>query len=125
MKSIAIDIQTANFVRENGRLSYTKSDLEFLAQAIRHELSIYLGEWYMDKTKGIPFRPSKSRKSEHRSILESALRAKLISIKGVKKVLSFTPRYDKRERLYEVAFIVETEAGTVDSFWQSSDGGNS
>lgn len=124
MKSIALDPQTATFIRENGRMRYTKTDLEFLAQVVRHELSIFLGEWYLDITKGLPYRPPKARKSEHRSILETALRAKLVSIKGVKKVLSFTPNYDKKERLYEVAFSAETEVGLLESTWESSSGGN-
>jgi len=124
MKSIAIDPQTSNFLRRNGRMRYTETDLEFLAQIIRHELSIFLGEWYLDKKKGLPYRPKNARKSEHRSILETALRAKLISIKGVKRILSFTPKYDKKERLYEVAYTVDTDAGLLESAWESSNGGN-
>lgn len=123
MKSIAIDPQTAKFVRHNGRMRYTKTELEFLAQVVRHELSIFLGEWYLDTRKGLPYRPPKARKSEHRTILETALRAKLISIKGIKRVISFTPRYDKKERLYEVAFSAETNAGLLESAWISN-GGN-
>jgi hypothetical protein len=87
-------------------------------------LSIFLGEWYLDTRKGLPYRPPKARKSEHRSILETALRAKLISIKGIKRVISFTPLYDKKERLYEVAFSAETDAGLLKSAWESSNGGN-
>jgi len=124
LKSIAIDPQTANFIRENGRMRYTETELEFMAQVVRHELSIFLGEWYLDTSKGLPYRPPNARKSEHRSILESALRAKLVSIKGVKKVMSFNPQYDKKERLYEVAFMLNTEAGILNSFWTSGKGGN-
>jgi CRISPR/Cas system CSM-associated protein Csm3 (group 7 of RAMP superfamily) len=115
MKSIAIDPKSANFMRENGRMRYTKTPLEFMAQVIRHELSLFLGEWFLDTGKGLPYLPPTARKSEHRTILETALRARLISIKGVKKVIYFTPRYDKRERLYQAAFAVETDAGIVES----------
>jgi len=120
MKSIAIDQQTGKFIRENGRIRYTKTDLEFLAQVIHHELSIFLGEWYLDTSKGLPYRPNKFRKSEHRSLLEKAIKSKLIGIKGVKKIKSFVPSYDKKERLYEVAFVVDTEAGPLNSSWISS-----
>jgi hypothetical protein len=120
MKSIAIDPKTANFVRENGRLCYTKTDLEFLAQVIQHELSIFLGEWYMDTAKGLPYHPQGIKKSEHRTVLEMALRAKLVGIKGIKRVKSFIPHFDKRERLYEVVFIVETEVGLLKSSWDSN-----
>ena len=119
MKSIALDIKTANFIRENGRLRYTKTDLEFFAQSVGHEFSIFLGEWFLDTGKGLPYRPPNARKSGHRTILETALRAKLISIKGIKKVLSFSPRYDKKERLYEVAYTAMTEAGLLKDVWKS------
>lgn len=120
MKSIAIDPYSANFVRENGRMRYTKTPLEFMAQVVRHELSLFLGEWFLDPGKGLPYRPATARKSEHRTILETALRSKLISIKAVKKVIYFMPQYDKRERLYQVSFAVETDAGVVESSWKST-----
>jgi len=123
MKSIAIDPKTANFVRENGKIRYTKTELEFLAQVVRHELSIFLGEWYLNTEKGLPYRPQTARKSEHRSILETALRAKLISIKGIKRVVEFAPQYDKKERLYEVAIAAETNVGLLETVWDSSNGG--
>ena len=87
---------------------------------VRHELSLFLGEWFLDPGKGLPYRPATARKSEHRTILETALRSKLISIKAVKKVIYFMPQYDKRERLYQVSFAVETDAGVVESSWKST-----
>jgi len=117
MKSIAIDPYTANFVRENGHMRYTKSELEFIAQKVRHELSLFLGEWFMDPGMGLPYIQGKIKKSEHRAILESAIRAKLISIEEVKNIIEFTPRYDKGERLLEVSFALDTKAGQLDSYW--------
>jgi CRISPR/Cas system CSM-associated protein Csm3 (group 7 of RAMP superfamily) len=114
-KGIAIDPRSANFIRENGRMRYTKTPLEFMAQMVRHELSLFLGEWFLDENKGLPYLPPTAKKSEHRAILETALRSKLISIEGVKKIIYLTPRYDKRERLYQAAFAVETDAGVVES----------
>jgi hypothetical protein len=95
-----------------------------MAQVVRHELSLFLGEWFLAPGKGLPFRPATVRKSEHRTVLETALRAKLTSIKAVKKVIYFTPRYDKRERLYQVSFAVETDAGVVESAREREEGGN-
>ncbi|MDR2952572.1 MAG: hypothetical protein LBU82_04935 [Treponema sp.] len=104
-------------------MRFTKNDLEFLEQAISHELYLFLGEWYMDAGKGLPYRPPQGNKSQHRSILESALRAKIISVKGVKKVVRFLPKYDKKERLFEVEIHVETDAGLLKTVWDSGRGG--
>jgi hypothetical protein len=125
LKSFAIEPQSANFLRENGRMRYTNSDLEFLSQVVRHELSLFLGEWFMDTGKGLPYIPKEQKyKSEHRVILETALRAKLTQIKGLKRVLSFVPLYDKKDRLYQVAFEAQTDYGTLKETWQNIiDGG--
>jgi hypothetical protein len=122
MKSIAIDPFTANFVRENGRMRYTKTELEYVAQKIRHELSLFLGEWFVDPEMGLPYLPGNIKKSEHRTVLESAIRAKLVSIEDVKSIIEFSPFYDKGERLLEVAFVLDTKAGKLESGWPA--GGN-
>jgi len=123
MKSIAIDPQTGKFALNNGRMRYTKDDLEFQAQVVMHELSLFLGEWFMDTKKGLPYIPKKQRKSEHRKILEAALRVKLMNIRGVKKTISFTPLYDKKERLYQVDFVLQTDYGTLKDAWKNIIGG--
>lgn len=100
-------------------MRYTKDELEHLTLTVRHELSLFLGEWFMDNTKGIPYLPTSSRKSAHRVLLETAIRTKITSIKGIKRLTQFTPRYDKRERLLQVSFLAETDFGTLKSSWDN------
>jgi CRISPR/Cas system CSM-associated protein Csm3 (group 7 of RAMP superfamily) len=100
-------------------MRYTADELEHLALVVRHELSLFLGEWFMDNTKGIPYLPTSSRKSAHRALLETAIRAKIISITGIKRLTQFTPQYDKRERLLQIYFQAETELGTLKSSWSN------
>jgi hypothetical protein len=119
MKSFALDPQSNHFIREKGRMRYTKDELEHLTIVVRHELSLFLGEWFMDNSKGIPYLPTSSRKSTHRVLLETALRTKITSIEGIKRLTLFTPRYDKRERLLEVAFSAETDFGALKSSWSN------
>jgi hypothetical protein len=119
MKSFALEPQSNNFLRENGRMRYTKDELEHLVLVVRHELSLFLGEWFIDNTKGIPYLPASSRKSTHRVLLETAIRTKITSIKGIKRLEQFTPRYDKRERLLEVSFMADTDLGLLKSSWSN------
>jgi hypothetical protein len=119
LKSFALDPQSNNFIRENGRMRYTRDELEHLIVVVRHELSLFLGEWFMDNTKGIPYLPTSSRKSYHRVLLETAIRTKIISIKGIKRLTQFTPQYDKRERLLQISFFAETKYGTLESSWSN------
>jgi hypothetical protein len=119
LKSFALDPQSNNFIRENGRMRYTKDELEHLVLVVRHELSLFLGEWFMDNTKGIPYRPTSSRKSRHRVLLETAIRAKITGISGIRKLTQFKPNYDKRERILEIVFSAETDFGVLTSSWNN------
>jgi hypothetical protein len=117
LKSIAIDPQSNTFLRESGRMRYTRDELEHLAVVVRHELSLFLGEWFMDNTKGIPYLPTSSRKSTHRLLLETTIRTKIASIRGIKRLTQFTSSYDKRERLLKISFSAESDFGTLESSW--------
>ena len=100
-------------------MRYTKDELEYLTLVVRHELSLFLGEWFMDSTKGIPYLQKSSRKSAHRVLLETAIRAKIISIKGIKRLTQFIPQYDKRERLLQISLLAETDFGDLKSSWSN------
>jgi hypothetical protein len=119
MKSIAIDPQSNAFLRENGRMRYTRDELEHLTLVVMHELSLFLGEWFMDTAKGIPYLPESSRKSAHRTLLETAIRTKLTSITGIKRVTQFVPQYDSRERFLQISFSAESDFGTLESSWNN------
>jgi hypothetical protein len=125
MKSIAIEPQSNNFIRDGGRIRYTKDELEHLALTVRHELSLFLGEWYMDSGKGLPYIPDgDSGKMSHRILLETAMRTKITSIAGIKQLRYFTPEFDKRQRLYRVSFSADTNYGELEESWEPNVGGN-
>jgi hypothetical protein len=124
MKSFAIDPQSNTFSRQNGRMRYTRNELEHLCQVIRHEISLFYGEWFMDSSKGIPYFPTSDSKSEHRIILETALRTKVSGIKGVKRIIYFRSALDRSTRLFRVDFAVMSEYGEFESSWTNRTGAN-
>jgi hypothetical protein len=113
MKDFAIDPNSNRFLTDARGLRFTENRLEYLAQKIRCCLSLFLGEWYLDKTIGIPYIPTELKKALHRQMLEAAIRTKIMSVRGVIKLLSFTPEYDSAKRVLSVSFVAETDAGEL------------
>jgi hypothetical protein len=113
MKSLAIGLQSNSFTRKNHRFVFTETELDYLAQKVRSVISIFLGEWFLDQSLGIPYIPKNDMKKGHRAILENALRVKITSIKGIKRLLYFNSVYQPGDRFLYVEFTAETNKGQM------------
>jgi hypothetical protein len=112
MKSLAICPQNNNFVVEDHRWRFTKTRLEYSAQKIRHTISIFLGEWFMDRTIGIPYIPGEDvEKNMHRRMIETALQVRIGEVEGVERFLSYSTSLDKAARILTVEFTVQIDTG--------------
>jgi hypothetical protein len=109
MKDFAIEPHGNNFIRERHGLRFTNDYLEYMAQKVRSAISLFLGEWYLNKNLGIPYIPTTMEKIDHRPLLETALQVTISNVKGIKKLLLFNPSFDVRERLLKVRFIAQCE----------------
>ena len=111
MRSLAVEPHGNNFARNGRQLRHTESRLEYLQQKVRNALSLFLGEWYLDGSLGIPYIPTTDSRTAHRSILESRVQTKLMGIKGIRRLIRFSSGYDPRTREFSIGFAVETDAG--------------
>jgi hypothetical protein len=109
MKDFAIEPHRNKFIRERNGMRFTNNYLEYMAQKVRSAISLFLGEWYLNRRKGIPYIPKTLEKIEQRPLLETALIVTISNVKGIKKLISFDPTYDGKERLFKVKFIAECE----------------
>jgi len=109
MKDFAIEPHGNNFIRERNGLRLTNNYLEFMTQKVRSAISLFLGEWYLNRKKGIPYIPSSLEKIDHRPLLETALIVTISNVKGIKKLILFEPSFDEKERLFMVHFIAQCE----------------
>jgi hypothetical protein len=102
------------FAVEDHRWRFTETRLEYLAQKIRHTISVFRGEWFMDKTIGIPYIPEEDvEKNMHRRMIETALQVRIGEVDGVEKFISFSSHQDKTTRLLTVDFIVQIDTGEI------------
>jgi hypothetical protein len=112
MKDLFLEQQGNNFVVEDHRWRFTETRLEYMAQKIRHTISVFLGEWFMDRTIGIPYIPGNDiEKNMHRRMIETALQVRIGEVAGVDKFLSFSSRLDKAARVLTVDFTVQLDTG--------------
>ena len=112
MKDFALEPITTNFLWNKRGLQMTSDFLQYMQQKVRCCLSLIKGEWYLDTRVGLPYIASwDMTKSSHRSILESAIRVKITSIDGIKKLISFSSELDAKTRQLSVSFSAQCDNG--------------
>jgi hypothetical protein len=124
MKSLLLERHGNNMVVENHRWRFTETRLEYVSQKIRHTISLFQGEWFMDRTIGIPYIPGEDAgKDTHRRVIETALQVRIGEVEGVEKFLSFSSRLDKTARTLTVDFTVRLDTGETYSDSVAIEGG--
>ncbi len=82
------------------------------AQAVLTRLQLWLGEWFLDQTDGMPFQQAVLGKHTQASI-EPALRARILETPGVLSIDSFELLPDRETRHMTLLATVNTLYGTV------------
>jgi len=112
MKDLLLEQNSNKIAVEDHRWRFTKTRLEYISQKIRHTISIFQGEWFMDRRLGIPYIPNENtERNMHRRMIETALQVRIGEIDGVKRFLSFTSTLDKATRKLTVNFTVQIDTG--------------
>jgi hypothetical protein len=112
MKSIAISPQGNKFPVEGGRWRFTQSRIEYLAQKVRHAISIFQAEWFFNQNIGIPYIPDGNTENKlHRRLIESRLHETIVGIEGIARLVTFSTALDKASRTLTVNFTAQTDTG--------------
>ena len=111
MKDFAINPHGNNFIRHRSGLRFTGSHLEYMAQKVRAAISLFSGEWYLNRHLGIPYIPDAMDKINHRALLETSLQVTISGVRGIKRLLSFTPSCDNARRLFKLHFVAQCDNG--------------
>jgi hypothetical protein len=112
MKSIAISPQGNKFPVEGGHWRFTQSRIEYLAQKVRHAISIFQGEWFFNQNIGIPYIPDENTENKlHRRLIESRLHETIVGVDGIARLVTFSTALDKASRTLTVNFTAQTDTG--------------
>ncbi|MGV4796119.1 hypothetical protein [Rhizobium sp. F40D2] len=107
---LAIDPVTDDlFLRSDGNLA-TVSDAEAVGQHVRQRLTTFSGEWFLDKTAGVPWLDDILGKAYDPALAESVVKAEILNTDGVTEITSFSVSFDKATR---GLIIKSVEVGTI------------
>lgn len=84
-----------------------------IAQSIKIELQIWLGDWFLDQARGVPYLETVFLKQTRDSTRESILRSRIASVPGVRRINSLTMSNNAATRKLTVEFNCDTVEGLV------------
>lgn len=89
------------------------SNAEQVAQQIKCRLKFWLGEWFLDNRKGVPYLDSILIKNPAMQQIRSIFRAQITGIEGVSKLDNLTLDWDRKARVLTVNYAVTTSYGLI------------
>lgn len=102
-----------------GDLALTKNSLALtagkteVAQTLRSRLRVFRGEWFLDREAGTPWNQSVLGKHVDGRGAEAALKAVVLAVPDVDKLLEFDFRVNTATRTASLALKVSTTFGSV------------
>lgn len=96
-----------------GKLSLT-TGLEATAQRISQRLKLYFGEWFLDKTRGVPWIQQVFVKNPNPTIVDAIIKREIIAEPQVIELQQFELDLDTSTRLLTVTFRALTTDGPLD-----------
>jgi hypothetical protein len=93
-------------------LRFTPDLKTYVAQRLDENMSFFLGEWFLDKRKGLPYFEAIIGRKPDRPLLDSLYRQAARLTTGVASVASMVIDFDRRARRASVKFAIRLKDGT-------------
>lgn len=84
-----------------------------VAQQIKVTLLLFLGEWFLDTDFGVPYLEQVLVKNPNFAGVNALLRARILDVPGVTRIVSLAMDMDRQARTLSVTFSAETPFGLV------------
>jgi len=112
MSSFALD-DNNDLLITNNKLTLT-TGLEAIRQHMQVKFKIFLGEWFLDVTVGVPWFEDILKKQVSFVVVQEILKDVILSTEGVTELLTFDFDYDLPTRAATLEFKALTDLGIVD-----------
>lgn len=96
-----------------GKLSLT-SGTEATAQRLKQRLSLFFGEWFLDRSRGVPYFEHIFVKNPSPTVIDSVIKREIVSDPAVIELQEFDLDLDTATRKLDIAFKARTDEGLVD-----------
>ena len=97
----------------NGDLVLTTVELDNISQNLRQRLRIIKGEWFLDRTLGLPYFDIILEKNPNSALVSSLYKTVILETKGVTKLNTFTMTFDPRLRFLTITFTATITTGEI------------
>lgn len=97
MSDLAMDLDTNDLDVVNGDL-YLVTGSDAIAQDWQQCLQMWLGEWFLDTTQGIPYRQQILIKNPNIDLVQADLVNASLNVPGITEITSFNYTYDSGNR---------------------------
>jgi hypothetical protein len=106
-----LKLKDGDLVIKNGDFVLTKNLAEQVTQALRIQLKMLQGEWFLDERVGIPYFTQILGQKPHKLTLLGIFREAILQVDGVAKITQIDIDYDHRTRAVKIDFEVELTDG--------------
>lgn len=112
MTAVKLD-DTGDIELDNGNLVLTTNDSDDeIIQRLRGRLQLFLGEWFLNTSIGIPYLQLVYRKGVDPEIISNYFKDEILATDGIQGITRFDPiEYDPRARRMTITFSVVTDNG--------------
>ena len=96
-----LDFTNNNFVLVEGS--------EEIKQLVQVRISTFLGEWFLDSSRGIPWFQDILKKNPNPVIVDAVLKNTVLETDGIKELISWDLDYDSSLRTLDLTFEAKVE----------------
>lgn len=112
MSDLLLDPQTNDLILVNGDLQLADGD-DAIAQDVQGALELFIGEWFLDTSQGVPYYQSILTKGVDLDLVQVILIEQVRSRSGVVDVLSLDFDFDPKTRALSVTTQIRSTSGEL------------
>lgn len=109
---LLLDTETNDMVFINGKAPVTQLLVDIVAQRLKIKLYTFLGEWFLDRTIGVPYMQQIFGKVRRKETVDIIFQQIISEDPDVIEILTFTSDISQGQRGYSMTFSVRTSDNT-------------
>ena len=111
LKTMYLDQQNNDLTTLNFGIRMTSTKREYVEMTAKAKFEVWLGEWYRDRGKGVPYLTELLQGDPDFNIVESIFKAEALKITYVIDVVGYTYEFNNKtaEYLAEITLLIESE----------------
>ena len=105
--------ENRNLVVTNGDLVITPTSVEGIKQNIKQRLQTLKGEYFLDRTRGLPWFQIILRKNPNSNLVSTLFKETILNTEGVTKLNAFSLYFNSKTRKVEVTWEATVFTGEI------------